>query len=106
MLVAERIDLFCERKLKNDFELPFVTYIHISFGHCHVNFQYKEILSFFGHCQETFPYMEPLSFSGRFVQKLIVTSFSVSFVQKTTQQSNASCNVTSDSHSLNKIFKK
>ena len=49
----------------------------------------------------TFPYMEPFSFFGRFVQKVIVSRFSDSFVQKTTQQKGASadgsCNVTSDS---------
>ena len=69
MLVAERSDLFCERKLKKDFELHFVTYIRISFDHCHVTFPYKEILSFFGHCHVKFSLMEPLSFSSRFVQK-------------------------------------
>ena len=41
--------------------------------------------------------MEALSFFGRFVQKVIVSCFSDSFVQKTTQQSDGSCNVTSDS---------
>ena len=49
----------------------FVTYIHIFFGHCHVTFPYKEILSFVCHCHVTFPFMEPLSFSGRFVQLII-----------------------------------
>ena len=43
-------------------ELHFVTYIRISFGHCHVIFLYKEILFFFGHCHVTFPNMEHLSF--------------------------------------------
>ena len=79
---------FCERKLKNDFELPFVTYIRIFFSHCDVTFPYKEILSFFGHCHVTFPYMELLSFFGRFVQKVILSCFSDSFVQKTKQQQN------------------
>ena len=87
-------------------ELHFVTYIRISFGHCHVTFPYKEILSIFGHCHVTFPYMEPLSFFGRFVQKVIVSCLSDSFVQKTTQQSDGSCNVTSDSQLLHKFFKK
>ena len=45
--------------------------------------------------------MEPLSFFGRLVQKVIVSYFSDSFVQNTTQQKGASadgsCNVTSDS---------
>ena len=59
------------------------------FGHCHVTFPYKEIISFFGHCHVTFPYMEPLSFFGRFVQKVIVSCFSDSFVHKTTQQKGA-----------------
>ena len=109
MLVAERIDFFCERKLNNDFELHFVTYIRIPFDHCHVTFPYKEILSFFGLCHVTFPYMEPLSFLGRFVQKLILSCFSDSFVRKTTQQKGASadgsCNVTSDSQLLYKLYK-
>ena len=51
---------------------------------------YKEILSFLGHCHLTFPYMEPLSFFGRFVQKVKVSCFSDSIVQKTTQQKGAS----------------
>ena len=38
----------------------------------------------------TFPYMEPLTFFGRFSQKIIVSCFSDSFVQKTTQQKGAS----------------
>ena len=60
------------------------------FGHCHVTFPYKEILSFFGHCHVTFPYMELLSSIGRFAQKVIVSCFSDSFVEKTTQQKGAS----------------
>ena len=57
----------------------------------------------------TFPYMELLSFFGRFVQKVIVPCFSDSVVQKTTQQWNGSCNVTSDSRfytnfSKNRLF--
>ena len=62
-------------------EMHFVTYIRIFFGHCHV----------------TFPYMKPLFFFGGFVQTVTVSCFSDSFVPKTTQQSNGSCNVTSDS---------
>ena len=60
-------------------EVHFVTYIRMFFGHCHVKF----------------PYMEPVSFFGRFLQE--VSCFSDSFVQKTTQKSDGSCNVTSDS---------
>ena len=86
MLVAERSDFFCELKLPNDFEAEFRDlYTHV-YGHCHVTFPYQEFLTFFGHCQVTFPYKEPLSFFGRCVQKVIVTCFSDSFVQKTTQQ--------------------
>ena len=87
-------------------ELNFVTYIRIFFGHCHVTFPDKEILSFFGRCHVNFPYMEPLSFFGSFVQKVIESCFSDSFVQKTTQQSDGSCNVTSDSQFLYKLFRK
>ena len=54
---------------------------------------YKRI--FFGHCYVTFPYMRSLSFFGRFVQKVIASCFSESIVQKTTQQSDAGCNVPS-----------
>ena len=59
---------------------------------------------FFGHCHVTFPYKEPLSILSWFVQNVIVSCFSDSFVQKTTQQSDGSCNVTSDSQFLNKLF--
>ena len=96
---------FCGKKLKNVFELLFVTYIRISFSHCHVTFPYKDILSLFGHCCVIFPYLEPLSFFGRFVQKVIVSCFSDSFVQKTTHQSDGSCNVTSNSQFLYKYSK-
>ena len=58
----------------------------------------------------TFLYMEPLSFFGRIVQKIKGSCFSDSFVQKTTQEKAASaddsCNVTSDSQLLYKLFKK
>ena len=77
-------------------------------------FPYKEIRSFFGHCHVTFRYMEPFSFFGRLLQKVIVSHFSYSFVQKTTQSKGASadgsCNVTSDSqlfytnYSKNSLF--
>ena len=70
--------------------------------------------------------MEPLSFFGRFVQRVKVSCFSDSFVQKTKQQKGAlaegsrggrerkctagkqdgSCNVTSDSQLLYNFFKK
>ena len=51
---------------------------------------YKEILSFVGHCLVTFPNVELLSFFVRFVQKVIVSCFSDSFVQETTQHSDSS----------------
>ena len=86
-------------------ELHSVTYIGICFGHCHVTFPYKEILSFFGPCHVTFPYMELLSFFRRFVQKVIAPCISDSFTQKTTQQSDGSCNVTSDYQFLYKLSK-
>ena len=50
--------------------------------------------------------MELLSFFGQIIQKLKVSCFSDSFVQKTTQQSDGSCNVTSDSQLLWKLFEK
>ena len=51
----------------------------------------------------TFPYMEPLSFFGRLVKRVILSCFSDSFLQKTTQQSDGSCNVTSASQLLYKF---
>ena len=99
---------FCERKLENHFELHFVTYIRFFFGHCFVTFSYKVVPSFFEHCHVTFPYKDPVSFFGTFVEKLIVSCFSDSFIQKTTQQSKISCLVTSDSqlsnYSRNSLF--
>ena len=71
-----------------------------------VTFSYKEIVAFFGHGHVTFPYMEHLSVSGRFVRKVIVSCFSASFVQKTTEQSDGSRNVTNDSQFLYKRLKK
>ena len=50
--------------------------------------------------------MEFFSFSGRFVQKVIVLYFSRSLDQKAAQQSDGSCNVTSESRFLEKIFQK
>ena len=47
--------------------------------------------------------MEPLSFFGRFVQKVVLSFFSDSLVRKTTQQTDGSCNVTSDSQLSKKI---
>ena len=76
------------------------------FGPCQVTFSYREPLSFFGHFHVTYPYMEPLSFFGRFLQKVKVYCFSDSFVEKTTQQSDGSSNVTSDSQLLYKLFEK
>ena len=87
-------------------ELHILTYMRIFFGHCHVTFPYKEIFSFSGPCHVTFPYMERLFFFRRFVQKVIVSYFSDSFVQKTTQQSGGSCNVTSDTQLLKIFFQK
>ena len=87
-------------------ELLFVIYIRISFGHCHVTFPYKEIRSFVGHCHVKFPYMELLSFFVRFVQKVIVSYFSGSFVQKTTQYSDGSQYVTNNPQFLRKNFGK
>ena len=53
--------------------------------------------------------MEPLSVFGRFVQKLVVSCFSDYFVQKTKEEkegsADGSCNVTSASQLLNKLFK-
>ena len=76
------------------------------FGQFHLIFPYKEILSLFGHFHVTFPYMETLSIFGRYAQKLNVSCFSDSIIQNTTQQSDGSCNVISDSQLLFKVFTK
>ena len=91
MLLGERSDLFLikELSLKNDFGAA----IHYLYTH------------FFNHCRVTFPYMEILSLFVMFVQKILVSCLSNSFVQKTTQQSDGSCNVTSDCQLLNKFLK-
>ena len=52
-----------------------------------------------------FLYEEPLSFSKSFPQG-IVFCFSEPFVQKTTQQSDDSCNVTSEPQLLHKVLQK
>ena len=106
MLVADRIDFFVNKGYRTILEPHFVTYIRMLFGHWHVTFPYKEIPSFFDHCHVTFSFIEPLSFFGSFVQKVKVSCFSDSFVQKTTQQPDGSCNVTRDSQLLYKLFKK
>ena len=50
--------------------------------------------------------MEPICFFGGFLQKVVITSFSDSVVQKTTQHSDGSCNDTSYSQLLFKFFTK
>ena len=50
--------------------------------------------------------MELLSLFGWFVQKVIGSCFQIHFFKKKTQQSDGSCNVTSDSQLLYKLFKK
>ena len=65
-----------------------------------------EILSFVRHCHVTFPYTELLSFLVTFVQKVIVSCFSDSFVQKTTQYSDGRHYVTNNPQLLRKIFRK
>ena len=77
-------------------ELQLVTNILILLGTCSATFTYKEILSILGHCHATCLYMEPPIFFGRFVQKVSPSCFSDSFDQKTSQQSDGSCNVTID----------
>ena len=106
MLVAERSVLLLWKKVKEWFWSCISLLIYACFWSLHVTFPYKEILFFFDHCHVPFPYMEPLSFFGRFAQKVLLSCFSDSFVQKTTQQSDGSCNDTSDSQLLYKIFEK
>ena len=56
-------------------------------------FHIRSFSLFFGHCYVIFPYMEPLSFFGWFVQEVILSCFSDSFVQKTAEQTGASADV-------------
>ena len=86
-------------------EVHFVTYIRIFFGQCHVTFPYMEIVAFLVHCHVTFSYMEPFYFFGWFAENLLVSCFSDSFIQKTTQQSDGGCNVTRDFQLLYNLFK-
>ena len=104
MLVAGTNDIFLWMKVKEWFWSCIS--LRLFFGHCHVTFPYREILSFFGLCHVTFPYMDPLCFFGRLRQKVIVSCFSDSLVPKTTQQSDGSCNVTSDFQLFYKQFQK
>ena len=87
-------------------ELQFLTYMRIFFDHCHVTFQYKEVLSLFGHCHVTCLKMEPQSFFAKFVRNILASCFSDSFDQKTTQQSDDSCNATCCSQLLRNVLKK
>ena len=87
-------------------ELHIVIYIRIFSGQCYVTFPYMYILPCIGPRNVTIPYMERLSFFGRLVQKQLLSCFSDSFVQKTTEQSDGSCNVTSDSQLLYNFAKK
>ena len=77
--------MFANESYRKILELHFVTHIRILIGPGHVTFPHTEILSFCGYCHVTFPYMEPLSIFGSFVQNVLVSCFSDSFVQKTTQ---------------------
>ena len=52
--------------------------------------------SFLGFCHVRVLYMELFSIFSRFLQKVVVFCFSESIFQKTTQQSDGGCNVTSD----------
>ena len=97
---------FCESKLKNDFGAA-TRYLYT-----HVFWSLSRDISLLG---DSFPFWSlsrdmsiwrTFFFFGRFVQKLKVSCFSASFVQKTTQQSDGSCNVTSDSQLSYKLFKK
>ena len=82
--------------------------LYAFFGPCHLTFPHKDILSFFGHCHchVKFQFQEILPFCGKFVQKALIICLSDSFAHKTTHQSYGSCNATSDSQFLCNFFKK
>ena len=86
-------------------ELQFVTYIRIFLAIVTGDLQKRTLCPFFGHCHVTFPNKDTLSFFARFVQKVVLSCFSDSFVQKTTQQADGSFNATSDSQLSNKLLK-
>ena len=81
---------FCERKLKNEFGVAF----------CYL---YKH--RFWSLSRDISIYSTTFLFC-RFVQNVIVSCFSDSFFQKTTQQSDGSCNGTSNSHFFLQIINK
>ena len=61
-------------------ELLFITYIRIFFGHCHVTFPYKEILSFVGYCHVTFPYKYVFFILGNSLCSSKICCFQIHFV--------------------------
>ena len=68
-----------------------------SFVHCHVIIPNKEIFSY--------SLSRDNSFFGRLLQKVVKLCYSDSFLQKTTQQLDGSCNDTSHTQILCKLFK-
>ena len=86
-------------------ELQFVNYIRIFLAIVTGDLQIRTFFPFFGHCHVTFPNNDTLSCFARFVQKVVVSCFSDSFAQKTTQQADGSFNATSDSQFSNKLLK-
>ena len=106
MLVAERSDLFLWKKVKEWFWSCISLLICAFFWSLSRDFSISGDSVLFGHCHVTLPYMVLLSCFGRFVQKVKKSCFADSFVQKTTQQSDGSCSVTSYSQFLHNFFKK
>ena len=96
---------FCEWKLKNVFgaAFPFL-YLHPFWSlSCDISIQGGSSLS--QSLSRDFSIYGTSFFFGRFVQKVLVSWCSDSFVQKTTQQSDGSCDVTSNSQFFYKLFK-
>ena len=97
---------FCEGKFKNDFGTVFrYLYTHLFQSLSRGISLLGESFLFWSLSRDTSIYGTSFFF-GTFVHKVIVSCFSDSFVQKMTQQSDGSCNVTSDSQFSFKIFRK
>ena len=98
---------FCERKVKNDFgaailhfSLICASYLVIVTWHFHI----RKFFHFWSLSRDFWINGTSLLL-GRVVQRTIVSCFSDSIVEKTTQQLDGICNVTSDSQFLYKLFK-
>ena len=109
-LVARWTDIFCEWKLKNCFgaAIFYSNTLHLwslsrvvsLYDQFRVQFPDQEIMSCFGHCHVMFTFFRSV------VHNLLTIRFPDSFIRKTNQQTDGSCNLTSVTQLLFQIFKK